>query len=148
MKTRFAFRAALGAFMALALAAVATAEEKSLLTPDGTLYHVQSGLYRSFEPDGTAAQPSDIVIRWTPRPGMVLWESFPHRQRGPEGPVRSGLRLPPARSCSSERPTAFDQLDPVAIRRRESDAVAAHSFVDVQLRFSSAILITHQNVQI
>ena len=73
MKMRFAFRAALG-LMALAIAAAATAEEKSLLTPDGTLYHVQSGLYRSFEPEGTAAQPNDIVIRWDSRDqaGVVL----------------------------------------------------------------------------
>jgi hypothetical protein len=73
MKTRFAFRTALG-FLALALAAAAAAEDKSVLTPDGTLYHVQSGLYRSFEPDGTAAQPNDIVIRWDSRDqaGVVL----------------------------------------------------------------------------
>lgn len=64
MKKATGFRAALGAFVALGLAAMATAEERSLLTPDGTLYHVQSGLYRSFEPEGTAAQPGDIVIRW------------------------------------------------------------------------------------
>jgi hypothetical protein len=73
MKMRFAFRAALG-LVALALAAAAGAEDKSVLTPDGTLYHVQSGLYRSFEPDGTAAQPNDVVIRWDSRDqaGVVL----------------------------------------------------------------------------
>jgi hypothetical protein len=73
MKRRFAFRAALG-LVALSLAAIATAEDKTLLTPDGTLYHVQSGLYRSFEPGGTAAQPNDIVIRWDSRDqaGVVL----------------------------------------------------------------------------
>lgn len=64
MKMRSAFRAILAALVAIGLAAAASAEEKSLLTPDGTLYHVQSGLYRSFEPQGTAAQPGDIVIRW------------------------------------------------------------------------------------
>jgi len=64
MKTPLAFRTILALLGTIALAAVATAEEKSLLTPDGTLYHVQSGLYRSFEPQGTAAQPGDIVIRW------------------------------------------------------------------------------------
>lgn len=40
------------------------AEERSLLTPDGTLYHVQSGLYSSFEPSGTLASPGDFVIHW------------------------------------------------------------------------------------
>jgi len=47
-----------------AFAAVAGAEERSLLTADGTLYHVQSGLYSTFEPTGTAAAPNDFVIRW------------------------------------------------------------------------------------
>ena len=47
--------------------AFAQAEERSLLTPDGTIYHVQSGLYSSFEPNGTAAAPGDFVIRWDSR---------------------------------------------------------------------------------
>jgi hypothetical protein len=49
---------------AAVFAAGAGAEERSLLTSDGTLYHVQSGFYRSFEPDGTAAAPDAFVIRW------------------------------------------------------------------------------------
>jgi hypothetical protein len=47
-----------------AFAGIAGAEERSLLTADGTLYHVQSGLYSTFEPEGTAAAPNDFVIRW------------------------------------------------------------------------------------
>src|SRR6266446_7067477 len=49
------------------LASPAAAEEKSLLTPDGVLYHVQSGLYKSFEPSGTSASPNDYVIHWDSR---------------------------------------------------------------------------------
>lgn len=52
------------AVVAAAFAFSAAAEEKSLLTPDGVLYHVQAGVYSSFEPSGTAAAPSDYVIHW------------------------------------------------------------------------------------
>jgi hypothetical protein len=45
----------------------ARAEERSILTPDGTIYHVQSGRYSTFEPTGTAADPDDFVIRWDSR---------------------------------------------------------------------------------
>ena len=58
---RFSFLAAL---FGIAFASLAGAEERSLLTADGTLYHVQSGLYATFEPGGTAAAPNDFVIRW------------------------------------------------------------------------------------
>ena len=54
---------ALGALF-FALAPRLRAEEKSLLALDGTLYHVQSGYYKDFEPSGTAAQAGDYVIRW------------------------------------------------------------------------------------
>ena len=64
MKGRYVFRAVLGALVAAVLAPLARAEERSLLAPDGTLYHVQSGVYRNFEPDGTAARPEDFVIHW------------------------------------------------------------------------------------
>ena len=71
MKSSVQFRRALGFLLPAVLAVVAarpaTADEKSLLTPDGTLYHVQSGLYQTFEPSGTAAKPSDYVIHWDSR---------------------------------------------------------------------------------
>lgn len=54
---------ALGLLFAIALPA--RAEQKSLLTPDGTLYSVQSGLYGSLEPGGTKAKASDYVIKWS-----------------------------------------------------------------------------------
>src|SRR5574340_88701 len=49
----------------LAAAAPARAEQKSLLTPDGTLYSVQSGLYGALEPGGTQAKATDYVIEWS-----------------------------------------------------------------------------------
>jgi hypothetical protein len=48
----------------LAAAAPALAEQKSLLTPDGTVFTVQSGPYGVLEPQGTAANPTDYVIEW------------------------------------------------------------------------------------
>ncbi len=45
----------------------AGADQKSLLTPDGTLYNIQAGLYSSFEPSGTDAAPNDYVIYWNSR---------------------------------------------------------------------------------
>jgi hypothetical protein len=64
---RLFFRALMGALLVAALAPSAGAEERSLLTPDGTLYHVQSGYYETFEPTGTSASPNDFVIRWDSR---------------------------------------------------------------------------------
>ncbi|MGH9443057.1 MAG: hypothetical protein ACRD16_12375 [Thermoanaerobaculia bacterium] len=64
---RRALRVLLPAAAAVLLALPSAAEEKSLLTPDGILYHVQSGLYKTFDPSGTAAQPDDYVIRWESR---------------------------------------------------------------------------------
>lgn len=64
MIVRRFLRALLGIGLAAGLAASAAAEDRSLLTPDGTLYHVQSGLYSAFEPNGTLAQPTDFVIHW------------------------------------------------------------------------------------
>ncbi len=64
MKRRRLLVASLLGIAAAAFAAAAGAEERSLLTADGTLYHVQSGLYSTFEPNGTAAAPNDFVIRW------------------------------------------------------------------------------------
>jgi len=64
---RRALRFLLPAVAAAMLALPARAEEKSLLTPDGILYHVQAGLYKAFEPSGTSAAPDDYVIRWDSR---------------------------------------------------------------------------------
>lgn len=64
---RLSVLAALFAMAAIAGAAAAGAEERSLLTSDGTLYHVQSGYYRDFEPGGTLADPGDFVIHWDSR---------------------------------------------------------------------------------
>lgn len=61
---RFSFVAAIFGIAAACCAGIAGAEERSLLTADGTLYHVQSGLYATFEPGGTAADANDFVIRW------------------------------------------------------------------------------------
>ena len=57
----------LGALAAFVLASSVSAEERTLLTADGTLYHVQSGFYRDLEPQGTSAQPGDFVLRWDSR---------------------------------------------------------------------------------
>ena len=70
MRTLVKIRRVLGALLPaaiLAFALPAGAEEKSLLTPDGVLYHVEAGLYKAFEPSGTAAAPDDYVIRWESR---------------------------------------------------------------------------------
>jgi hypothetical protein len=71
---RRALRVLLPAAAALMLALPSAADEKSLLTPDGVLYHVQAGLYKTFEPSGTAAAPADYVIHWDSRSqsGQVL----------------------------------------------------------------------------
>jgi len=84
MKARFVFRAVLGALVAAALAPALRAEERSLLAPDGTLYHVQSGLYRDFEPAGTSASPTDFVIHWDSRDqsGLVLAGIVPGTDNG------------------------------------------------------------------
>jgi hypothetical protein len=64
---------ALLAVAALAVAAGTRADERSLLTSDGTLYHVESGYYSAFAPGGTEARPDDYVIAWsaTPQTGMA-----------------------------------------------------------------------------
>ncbi len=61
---RLLLRAVLWGIAAAVVASAAGAEERSLLTSDGVLYHVQSGYYRTLEPQGTAAEPTDFVIRW------------------------------------------------------------------------------------
>ena len=60
--------AALVAAAALLWASPAGAEQRSLLTPEGTLYTVQAGLYSALEPNGNLARPSDYVIQWTSLP--------------------------------------------------------------------------------
>jgi len=67
VKTRRVLCLLLAAAAVAILARPAGAEERSLLTPEGILYHVESGLYKSFEPTGTAAQPDDYVIHWDSR---------------------------------------------------------------------------------
>jgi hypothetical protein len=71
--------AALAAAAMLSAPATARADQKSLLTPDGTLYHVESGYYSAFEPNGTAARPDDYVIEWTatPQAGSVSSGTVP-----------------------------------------------------------------------
>jgi hypothetical protein len=53
--------------LALALAAPAAAEEKSLLTADGTLYEVQAGSALDLGLSGESVSPSDYLIQWTSR---------------------------------------------------------------------------------
>lgn len=72
---RLSVLATLIGMAAAVLAATAGAEERSLLTVDGTLYHVQSGYYRDLEPGGTLAAPSDFVIRWDSRDQSGLLQS-------------------------------------------------------------------------
>jgi hypothetical protein len=64
---------ALLAVAALAVAAGTRADERSLLTPDGSLYHVESGYYSAFAPGGTEARQDDYVIAWsaTTQTGMA-----------------------------------------------------------------------------
>jgi hypothetical protein len=56
---------AAAAIVALLVAAPSPAEQRSLLTPDGTLFEVQSGYYRDLRPEGREAQPGDYVIAWS-----------------------------------------------------------------------------------
>lgn len=55
------------AALVLALAAPAAAEEKSLLTADGTLYEVQSGSAFDLGLSGASISPGDYFIEWTSR---------------------------------------------------------------------------------
>jgi hypothetical protein len=55
------------AALVLALAAPAAAEEKSLLTADGTLYEVQSGSALDLGLSGASISPDDYFIEWTSR---------------------------------------------------------------------------------
>jgi hypothetical protein len=50
---------------ALLVAAGAAAEQRTLLTPDGTLYWIQSGYYATLVPGGRDAKPDDYVIVWS-----------------------------------------------------------------------------------
>src|SRR5512135_1094872 len=72
---RFSLVASLLGIAFAAFAGIAGAEERSLLTADGTLYHVQSGLYGSFEPNGTLASPTDFVIHWDSRDQAGMTQS-------------------------------------------------------------------------
>lgn len=68
MKYLRAARLALFALFAVAMtfaARGAGAEEKTLLTPDGTVYTVRSGIAADLEVAGEGIQPSDNLIEWT-----------------------------------------------------------------------------------
>jgi hypothetical protein len=79
------------ALTAVLFAATARADDRSLLTPDGTLFRVESGTYQSLVPGGAEAQPSDYVILWT--------------AKSQTGEVRSGL-IP-----GTATPEVKDQFD-------------------------------------
>src|SRR5512132_2399859 len=65
---RVAFRSLLAAaIVAIAVVAPARAEEKSLLTADGTLYEIRSGRVADLGLAGSGLLPDDYVIEWAAR---------------------------------------------------------------------------------
>ena len=63
----FAATAFLAALLLGAFASAATAEEKSLLAADGTLYEVRAGLAADLGIAGSDLEPDDFVIEWAAR---------------------------------------------------------------------------------